>query len=88
MTIVAIPRDLGARAWELRRVLHGDPCSYCGEAPAGTVDHIIPRPLGGERTVATNGTAACSGDNTAKDTMPLLIYLLSRLDADASGTIV
>lgn len=45
-----------------------DACHYC-DAPATSVDHVIPRSLGGPNT-AWNRVPACHPCNTAKDSMP------------------
>jgi hypothetical protein len=68
------------QAW--MRVIRGDPCSFCGRAPAGTVDHIEPqskraRGLGGAHSWL-NFTGACEGCNSGKKDMPMLTYLLRR----------
>lgn len=58
-----------------RRMLHRDPCSYCG-GRAGTFDHIVPRALRGVGGVE-NLTAACEPCNARKGPMPLLLWLLT-----------
>jgi 5-methylcytosine-specific restriction endonuclease McrA len=57
-----------------RRVLLGDPCSYCG-GPGGTIDHIVPRCQGGENFYE-NMTSACARCNGRKSDKPLLTFLL------------
>jgi 5-methylcytosine-specific restriction endonuclease McrA len=64
---------------EYRRILGGDPCSYCG----GTmqhVDHIDALSRGGG-DVEDNLTASCRSCNSAKWAKPLLVYLLDRTAA-------
>lgn len=78
-------------AW--MRVVRADPCSFCGRAPAGTVDHIEPksktvRGLGGAHTWL-NFTAACANCNAGKKDGHMLLYLRARhrpirLDARAA----
>lgn len=63
-------------AW--RRILREDACAYCGK-PGGTVDHIVPRSVGGEHVHAwTNLVGACSRCNSSKGSLSLLDYLLLR----------
>ncbi|MEA2225567.1 MAG: endonuclease [Solirubrobacteraceae bacterium] len=59
-------------------VLRNDPCPYCPQQPAGTIDHIVPRAHGG-RDVINNTVGACPADNGAKQDYSLLLYLLERI---------
>lgn len=43
----------------------GDRCFYCGEAEGSTIDHLLPRSLGGKNTVQ-NIVPSCSPCNTKK----------------------
>lgn len=61
---------MGARARRVARHQHGTPrCHYCGrqlsKRKKGTVDHIIPRALGGPDEL-WNKTLACPPCNHAK----------------------
>lgn len=71
----ALPMDDLAR--DYIRILHDDPCSYCGR-PGGTVDHIAPVTRGGTNCW-TNLTSACLSCNSRKRTRSLLDYLLVAL---------
>lgn len=51
-------------------------CVYCG-APATTVDHVVPRSVGGEDT-DENLVAACVGCNKAKGDSSLAEFLARR----------
>jgi 5-methylcytosine-specific restriction endonuclease McrA len=62
------------------RVLRFDPCAYCGKrTPNSHADHIEPIALGG-RNGWENLTAACAVCNHRKSAVPLLIFLLRRLE--------
>lgn len=52
------------------------PCAYCG-GTADAVDHIDSRRSGG-RTEPENLTRACTPCNSAKGSMPLLMFMLWR----------
>jgi hypothetical protein len=60
---------------EMRALLRGDPCAYCG-AKCEQLDHITPRARGGGDLV-DNLTAACAPCNRRKRTRPLLHFLVS-----------
>lgn len=55
------------------RVLHGDPCSYCGGF-GGEIDHIVPLSAGGANAWE-NLTSACRSCNSSKHASPLLLWL-------------
>lgn len=59
-------RYTGGPAWSRPGVLNrdGHRCGYCG-APAGTIDHIVPRSRSGKNTW-TNTVAACGECNQRK----------------------
>lgn len=59
-------------------MLRLDPCSYCGAAAAGEVDHIAPVHLGGGDDW-TNLTAACRSCNASKTDRSLLEFMLVRM---------
>lgn len=60
-----------------KRILKGDPCSFCGELVEVTIDHILPKSDGGQN-VWDNYTAACFACNNAKASTSLLHFLLER----------
>lgn len=69
-------------AWH--RILRGDPCSYCGRAIEGTVDHVEPidplvsrRGIGGKHDW-TNLVGACAACNHRKGNRALLRFLWLR----------
>jgi HNH endonuclease len=66
-----------------KRVLRGDPCSYCGR-PSESTDHIEPWGSGGEDDW-TNLTASCISCNSSKGTQSLLPWLASRLPVDVGS---
>lgn len=70
-----------AQDYEDRRVyaalLRSDPCSYCGAAESGEVDHIAPLHRGGGDRW-NNLTAACRSCNASKMQRSVLVYLLER----------
>jgi hypothetical protein len=68
-------------AW--MRILRSDPCGFCGESPAGTLDHIEPRAfpargLGGLHS-HLNYSAACEACNSRKAARSLLTFLRVRI---------
>ena len=63
---------------QMRKIVQGDPCCYCGMPPRSTADHIIAKHRGG-RDVWANLTAACFRCNQNKSDTDLLSFLLSRL---------
>lgn len=67
------------------RHIQGDPCSYCGRKPTNkkrsTLDHIVPRVMGGGDSIE-NLTAACRPcNNGRKKDKSLLFFLLECKDA-------
>ncbi len=67
-TYVRIPRDAHRRKITRKAVLARDAwtCQYCGHQASGlTVDHVIPRSLGGE-SVWENIVASCAPCNRRK----------------------
>ena len=85
LAIVRLPFTLAGPREEYRGALRADPCAYCPQRPAGTVDHIVPRASGGGNT-AHDITGACDDCNQSKGTSSLLRYLLERLDAEPEAT--
>ena len=81
MNLSATRRDEAA----LRRLIVGDPCSYCG-GPADVLDHIVPRRDGGGNESA-NLTAACTHCNNGKAGRSLLSFLGLRAHRYATGAI-
>ncbi len=71
----ALGYDLEAVSYA--EILRLDPCSYCGGAAGGTLDHIQPVANGGANNW-TNLTGACPSCNSQKRTRPLLRFLLAR----------
>ena len=60
-------------------LLRTDPCSYCGQRGAGTVDHIRPRVYPDRETHTwLNMAGSCSGCNAAKGSGSLLEFLRLR----------
>lgn len=74
----------GRAVWDY--ILRKDLCAYCFERPIypQTIDHIMPKALGGSKGSWTNRTAACFSCNQAKAHTPLLFFLLERNGADIS----
>ena len=62
------------RRW--KKVLHEDPCSYCGDA-GGEMDHILPRVRRGA-TSWQNVTGACRRCNVAKGSQKLMQFLVGQ----------
>lgn len=60
-------------------ILRGDPCSYCGEPPTSTVDHIQSVFAGGTDQWY-NKTSACLSCNSSKREKDLLQFLLWRIE--------
>jgi hypothetical protein len=68
----------------LRRDNHT--CYYCGRKPPEieiTIDHVLPRALGGE-DIATNLVAACADCNGGKTSIAPGSPLVAQVDADAA----
>lgn len=63
--------------------LRNDPCAFCGDRPAGTVDHITPKSLGGKNGWR-NLTGACEECNRQKSSASVLLYLWVRHGGDRS----
>lgn len=61
-------------------LLRADPCSYCGKARGGTVDHVDARMRGGGDE-PENLTDACGRCNSSKQATPLLLWLVRRATA-------
>lgn len=79
-------RAFHARAWtspavhkrgRWRRILHRDPCAYCGRPSGGTLDHIVARRDGG-RLLWQNLTGSCRACNVWKGHEPLVPFLIRR----------
>lgn len=61
-----------------KRLVRGDPCSYCmGHCGQMAADHIVPLDAGGEHA-ASNLTAAGRPCNAAKREKKLLLFLAER----------
>ena len=67
----------------LKYLLMMDNCAYCGVHPSMTrlgrmtLDHIVPRSVGGENNLS-NMVGACEDCNTQKSDKDLLTFLLER----------
>lgn len=73
----------GSKAvWD--HILKKDVCAFCSDTRATTIDHILPKALGGSKGSWTNRTGACFGCNQAKAHTPLLHFMLIRLGEDLS----
>jgi hypothetical protein len=59
-----------------KRALRQDPCAYCGAAPSGGIDHIIPTGREGDRSDWRNMTGCCKRCNELKRSLPLLVALI------------
>ena len=70
-------RRLTGDATKYGVVLGHDPCSYCGAAHAGTLDHIVPLKSNGTNEWE-NLTAACLSCNSSKSSRNLLTYLMEK----------
>lgn len=81
---VALRRARGARpsgadlAYAV--VVRRDPCSYCGQ-PGGTMDHITAISMGGAGDW-TNLTGACRSCNSRKKKLPVLLFMLRKMNID------
>lgn len=71
---------------EYANIIADDPCSYCGET-GGTIDHILPRKLGGSN-LWVNLTSACGSCNSSKQDKNLLEFLVEQLIADEGEFLV
>lgn len=73
----------GSKAvWD--HILKKDVCSYCSNARSTTIDHILPKALGGSKGSWTNRTGSCFACNQAKAHTPLLHFLLIQAGEDLS----
>ena len=59
-------------------VLRGDVCSYCNERLEISIDHIVPRTIGGPRRLWHNMTASREKCNRMKTDLSLLHFLERR----------
>lgn len=60
-----------------------DPCVYCGD-PSTTIDHILPKALGGSKGSWTNRAGCCFRCNQDKAHTPLLHFMLEQVGEDLS----
>jgi 5-methylcytosine-specific restriction endonuclease McrA len=60
-------------------MLMTDPCVYCG-GPGGTIEHITPWANGGSLHDTSNMAPACKECNGKRGNIPLLLFLLFRLE--------
>ena len=65
-------------------ILKKDVCAFCSDRRATTIDHILPKALGGSKGSWTNRTGACFPCNQAKAHTPLLHFMLIQLGEDLS----
>lgn len=73
----------GSKAvWD--HILKKDVCAYCSNSRSTTIDHILPKGLGGSKGSWTNRTGCCFACNQAKAHTPLLHFLLIRAGEDLS----
>ena len=70
---------VSSSVWD--HILKKDPCSICGESKSTTIDHIVPKALGGSKGSWTNRTGMCRPCNGAKAHTPLLFFLLEQQGA-------
>lgn len=89
MTIIGRKKKVpqASRAvWD--HILKRDPCVYCGTKFASTkeitIDHIMPKALGGSKGHWTNRAAACFDCNQQKAHTPLLHFMLEQRGVDIS----
>ena len=69
-----------------KAILRTRPCYYCGDRPAGTIDHIHPTSKGGEDQ-PYNLVAACFTCNPSKGTRNQTVYIINKeLNAPDLGT--
>lgn len=74
-----LPPHVVGEAREYGRILHGDPCSYCGIFTLlPHIDHIEAKAAGGDDEW-DNLTVACDSCNTSKGASHLLLWLLGRM---------
>lgn len=65
-------------------IIKRDPCVYCGCMAASTVDHILPKALGGSKGSWTNRAGSCFRCNQDKAHTPLLFFMLERVGINLS----
>lgn len=65
-------------------ILKKDVCAYCSERRATTIDHILPKGLGGSKGIWSNRTGSCFCCNQQKAHTPLLYFLLIQAGEDLS----
>jgi hypothetical protein len=65
-------------------ILKKDVCAYCSDRRSTTIDHILPKGLGGSKGSWTNRTGSCFDCNQAKAHTPLLHFLLIEVGEDLS----
>lgn len=66
----------GRAVWDV--LLKRDICCYCGNEKSTTIDHIVPKALGGSKGSWTNRTGSCFSCNQEKEHTPLLFFMLER----------
>jgi hypothetical protein len=60
-----------------KEILRQRPCWYCGETPAGTIDHRVPRSRGGADE-PNNLVAACASCNSSKGARNETVHILHK----------
>ena len=60
-----------------KEMLRQRPCFYCGETPAGTIDHVIPTSRGG-KDEPFNLVAACTSCNSSKGARNQTVHILHK----------
>ncbi len=64
-------------------IIRKDPCPYCPTGDRGsTIDHIVPKALGGSKGHWTNRTGSCFRCNQEKAHTPLLFFMLQQCGED------
>lgn len=59
-------------------IVKKDPCAYCGDCKSTTIDHILPKALGGSKGSWTNRAGSCFQCNQDKAHTPLLFFMLQQ----------
>lgn len=73
----------GRAVWDY--IIRKDLCAYCGRlSPPNTIDHIMPKALGGSKGSWTNRTGACFTCNQSKAHTPMLHFMLELRGTDLS----
>lgn len=74
----------GRAHWD--HIIRKDICAYCQvkHKPRNTIDHILPKALGGSKGSWTNRAGACYKCNQDKAHTPLLHFMLERRGLDLS----